>query len=256
MAKIKMWVSATVLAAVVIFAVGYFLALSPQKSHAASLRAQASQQQQQNDSLKGQIATLRKQEAQVPSEQAEIAKIKGMIPDTPALPGYVRFLNSAASASHVELLSISPVAPAAVKAVAPTATASPSASSGSGTTGAATTSAAGQNLSAIRLTLTVNGDYFALQQFLAQLEKSTRTTIVSSVAMAPGAALQPQQAAGAAAAPAAAAPGWKTLQAQITATIFMSNEPATATGSAQAGAAAKTTPSARPSSSASGSANS
>jgi ribosomal protein L12E/L44/L45/RPP1/RPP2 len=97
------------------------------------------------------------------------------------------------------------------------------------------------NLSAIAVSISVNGDYYAIQQFLAKLEGMQRATVVSSVSIHPGQVPQPQSAAAAAAAPDPNSQ-WKTLGAEISASIFVSSAPATVPSAA--GGATATAPAA------------
>jgi Tfp pilus assembly protein PilO len=226
MSRIQMWAVVAVVAIGAVFAGGWFLGLSPQKSHVASLKAQAASQLDANQALQSQISVLKAQQSQLPAQQAKIDAIARRIPATPALPAYVRVLTKDAAAAHVELLAIAPQQPAPVT-MARAAVAAPVASPAAGATAAAAAPAApaASLLSAIPVTITVNGDYFAVQQFLHQLENNDRVTVVSTVAMQPGTLPQPQSQANASASPTAQPETWRTIQAQITATIFMSAAP-------------------------------
>jgi Tfp pilus assembly protein PilO len=238
MTKLRTWGILAVVAIVAIIAGGWFLALSPQQSKASDLRDQAAQQQDANQKLQSQIALLRKQQSQIPGEQARIAQIKGRIPETPQITTYVRTLTSLAAASHVELISIAPGAPALVKLATPQQpTSAPSGAATSASNGAA----AASNLSTISVAINVVGDYYNVQQFLSKLEDAQRVTIVSSVSLQPGSLPKPQGHAAGAGADAGAGSSWKTLSASVTASIFMSAAPATSAASG-AGAPAGTAP--------------
>jgi Tfp pilus assembly protein PilO len=216
MAKIRLWALFAIVGIVVVFAAGWFLLLSPQKGKVSKLNDQAAAQVQSNQKITSQISLLKKQRAQIPAEQAQIAAIHGRIPDTPALAAYVRWISATASATHVDLISIAPAHPAQAKLQSSpnAAAATPNASSGT-----AAQSPATSNLSKIAVNVTVNGDYFAIQQFLAKMESADRATVISSVALQPG---QPLKAPTAQGAQAPDVPAWKTMQAQIGAVIFMS----------------------------------
>jgi Tfp pilus assembly protein PilO len=249
MSKLRTWGVVALLAVVAIAAGGWFLALSPQKAKVADLHSQAAQQEEANQKLQSQILLLKKQQSQIPAEQARIAEIKGRIPDTPQVTAYVRTLTTLAAATHVELVSIAPSAPALVQlaSVQPQTNPAPSTSASTGSAGvSAGAGAPAANLSTISIAINVVGDYYSVQQFLSKLEDGKRIAIVSSLALAPGA---PPQAtgdtAGGAAAGAGGAGSWKTLSASISASIFMSGAPTTAVPGA-APAAAAATPNASP----------
>ncbi len=241
MTKTRQWSLLTVGVIAVVFLAGWFLAISPQHSHASSLRKQQASQEQANQELQTTLARLTAQAKDVVTNQARLAEIAKELPATPDLPIYVRSLTAAAAATNVDLVSITPGTPtvlspakvatpaapaAATASAAPAATASAAATSGGGkapsagsTTGAA---AATAGLQTISVSIVVNGDYFALEQFLTKLETMQRTTIVSSVSLAPSAPLL---------APNAPVPSanneWKTIGANISLTIFEAAAPPT-----------------------------
>jgi type IV pilus assembly protein PilO len=227
-----------VAAVIAVVAIGYYFVLSPQKANAAKVHKNVATEQAANDALRLQLARLTKEEAAVPIQQARIAAIDREIPVTTGLPSYVRFLTSAAAKSHLELVSIAPASPAAVTALAPVVTAAPAAASGAKGTAAsaapvAPAASAPPALSSMMVTMNIVGSYFAVQDFVRRLEAgsgpdgSGRATVVSSVTMLPG-ILPVASGAGSSANSAAS---YKTLQTQISATIFMSNVPAVTAGS-------------------------
>lgn len=234
MTKVRIWLVVAALGVVLTLVVGWFLAISPQHSRAASLRAQVTEQEQTNERLLSQIRLLTTQQSALPSEEARIAAIQSKIPQSPGLPAYVRFLNTAATKTHVELVSVAPAAP--VQAPAPSASPAPTSSATGTPAPAPATSAPGASvgdLYVINLSLSVIGDYFAIQQFLAELEKAPRSTVVTQVAIAPGELLQPQNAGvggpsptPSAAPPSSGVPEWQSLHAQIVTAIFMTKSAA------------------------------
>lgn len=256
MTKLRAWGVAALLAVVVIIAGGWFLALSPQNSKVSTLHDQTAQQQDANAKLTSQIALLKKQQSQIPAEQARIAQIKGRIPDTPQMTTYIRTLTSLAAATHVELVSIAPAQPTLVKLPSAQPQSAPASGAATGKGGAATgkggaatgtggTAAAPASLSTISVAIDVVGDYYSVQQFLSKLEDTQRVTIVSAVSLKPG--TLPHGTGGGAATTSSSTSSdgqWKTLDAGISASIFMSAAPTTSTasvaGQAQPSAAAAT----------------
>jgi Tfp pilus assembly protein PilO len=252
MSRIQQWVAGTVVALLLIVAAGWFLAISPQKHKASNLGAQSASQEQANSGLRTKLAELTAQMSAVPSEEAAVAAVTQRIPNDPDMPDYVRALTTIAGQTGVELVSIAPTVPAAVAvpaAVVPAATAAtPSAS-----TVAAAPAAPAVSLQSISVSLTVQGGYFQIQQFTAALQRLSRATVLSSVAIAPGGQLK---------APKVAPPAgdaYKNLQAQITVAVFVNSStafaipaaPAQASDASVPGAAvasaAPATPSASPS---------
>jgi Tfp pilus assembly protein PilO len=242
MTKTRQWSLLTVGIIVVVFLAGWFLAISPQHSHASSLRQQQAAQEQANQSLQTTLARLTAQSKDVVANQARLVAIAKELPATPDLPIYVRSLTAAAAATNVDLVSIAPGSPATLgplKAATPVAPAAGAGATGNpapaGATGppppvpgavktgagagagagAGNATSAAPALQAISVSIVVNGDYFALEQFLTKLQAMQRTTIVSSVSLVPAAPLL---------APNATAPtvtnAWKTIGANISLTIF------------------------------------
>jgi Tfp pilus assembly protein PilO len=230
MSRIQQWVAGTVVAIIAIVAAGWFLAIAPQKQKVKSLASQAASQEQENSKLRTNLAVLTSQMQAVPSEQAAVAAVGQRIPTNPDMPSYIRALTAAAQQTGVELVSISPGAPVAVAvpvAAVPASTAQDGVSASSAPSHAAAPNAgaapapAAASLQTISVNLSVQGGYFQIQQFVAALQKLTRSTVVSSLALAPGTALKsPALATGAVASTATA---WKSLQATVAVSVFMNS---------------------------------
>jgi hypothetical protein len=62
---------------------------------------------------------LKAQAKDLPKKQADLARVATKIPDNPAMPSLIRALTSAATSAGVELVSVTPGAPAAVEAPSP-----------------------------------------------------------------------------------------------------------------------------------------
>lgn len=254
MSRIQQWMAGTVVALLVIVAAGWFLAISPQKHKVSSLGAQSAGQEQINSGLRVKLSTLTAQMSAVPSEEAAVAAITQRIPNSPNMPDYVRALTTIAGQTGVELVSIAPAVPAAVAvpaaAIAPAAAATPSASA---TAVQAAPAAPAVSLQAIPVALTVQGGYFQIQQFTAALQRLSRSTVLTTVAIAPAGQLKAPKT------PPPPSDAYKSLQAQITVDVFMNSStafavpaaPAQASGASVPGAAvasaAPVSPSASPS---------
>jgi Tfp pilus assembly protein PilO len=183
------WTLGTVALSLVILLAGWFLLVSPKRSEANALQAQAAGVQQQNASLVTQIATLKAQNAKLPEQQAKLAKIRQQLPDNPALPGLIRSLSDVAKTSGVQLVSLAPANPVVAKQPTATATASPApgTTTAPGETGVtAATQATTGNLQVINVTIAVTGGYYDLEQFFNKVEGMTRSMLVTGFTMAPG----------------------------------------------------------------------
>jgi Tfp pilus assembly protein PilO len=219
MTRIQQWAAGTVVALLVIVAAGWFLAISPQKHKVSSLSAQSAAQEQVNSGLHVKISELTAQMSAVPSEEAAVAAVTQKIPNDPAMPDYVRALTTIAAQTGVELISIAPAAPAAVvvaAAVVPAATtATPSASAPAAVQAAPAGPAV--SLQGISVALNVQGGYFQIQQFTAALQRLARSTVVTSIAIAPGGQLKPPKVAP------PASDAYKSLTAAISVDVFMNS---------------------------------
>lgn len=194
--KMKQWVALTAVGVLAVLAAGWFLLISPKRTEAAQVQAEVASQESQNLGLQTQLATLKAQQKTMPAQTARLAMVAAKIPDNPAQPALIRALSAAADDAGVELLSMSPGAPAPVTAAAapaPLPSGAPAASSGT-TPGApaATLAGAGSSayspgvLTALPLTINVVGGYFQVEQFFDRLENLARAAKVTGFTMAPG----------------------------------------------------------------------
>lgn len=233
MEKLKQYVVFTVLGCLLVLVAGWFLLVSPKHSQAADLRTQAASQVTANAQLATQLQVLKAQAKDLPRQQAKLASVAAHIPDNPALPGLVRALVKAGQAAGIELVSMTPgqptpmVAPAAAAPVAPAApaagAAAPAAAAPAAAAKAAVAAASAGQLASIPLTLSVAGNYFQVEQFLAQLESLARSMRVTTVTMNPGANPLKEKATS------TSADDGKNLVANISGQVFMAMNRAPAT---------------------------
>jgi Tfp pilus assembly protein PilO len=240
MSRIQQWVAGTVVALLVIVAAGWFVAISPQKHKASNLKAQSTSQEQANSALRNNLARLKAQIPALHSEQLVVDAVTQKIPSDPNMPNYVRALTTIAAKNGVELISVAPSTPAAVAGpVAVVSTATPSASApavGASPAAVAAPAAPAVSLQAISVALTVQGGYFQIQQFTAALQQLSRSTVITSVTMAPGSPLKAPKT------PPPPSDAYKTLQAQITVDVFVNSSTPFAIPSAPAQASDASVP--------------
>lgn len=194
MDKIKQWVALTVVGCLGIMAAGWFLLISPKKAEAADVREQAAAQDATNQGLRTKLEVLKAQAKDLPKKQADLARVAAKIPGDPGLPALIRALTAASTSAGVELVSVTPSAPAPVTAAAagapvaaapaaPAAAAAPAASAAPAAAAPATAGA----LAAIPVAINVVGGYFEVAQFMASLENLPRAFRVTDLTLAPGA---------------------------------------------------------------------
>jgi Tfp pilus assembly protein PilO len=218
MTRARQWSVLTAVACLAVMAAGWFILVKPQRTHASSLRDQATQVTQTNETLQAQIAHLRQQAKDLPAQQRKLAAIARKVPDSPSLPSLIRQLSAAADGAGVNLIALAPGQPALVVASGATTTAvkpgATAATTSPSTSAPAPAPAASATLASIPLQIQVQGSYFNLEQFFAAVEGLQRAMMVTQFNAAPAAS-------GAATAGTnAVAPG--TLNATLSATVFMS----------------------------------
>ena len=184
MEKMRQWSMLTGLAVVVVLAAGWFLAVSPQRHQAASLRTQVVSQQSSNAQLLSQIDQLKQQKQGLPAQQRLLDQIAAKVPDNPALPALIRELSTAANVAGVDLESLAPAAPAPVAATASGSSVTPVAPAGASSVASA--AGAAQPLEQISLVIKVNGSYYNVESFFAAIEKMKRAMRITQWTATPG----------------------------------------------------------------------
>jgi Tfp pilus assembly protein PilO len=187
MEKLKQWIALTLVGALGIMAVGWFLLVSPKRSEAADLRSQTASQLSANALLETQIEVLKAQATELPKEQATLADIAAKIPTGPELPTLVRALSDAAATANVQLVSITPGTPVPVVPVAPAA-APANGETAPQPAAPATAPAAGPagQLANVPISVSIVGDYFEVAAFVAALETLPRSFRVNDLTLTPG----------------------------------------------------------------------
>jgi len=146
--------------AVVLILVAVFLVL-PKTGQVKDANAALEQGLTQRSTLASQLAALREAEADAPKNRGTIRKVEQSIPPTIDQQGFILLLQNAAIQSSVDLFSLTPSAPLFDSAT---------------------------GLSTVSNTLSVDGTYFAITEFLFRIETLPRAAKVTSVTLAPGAA--------------------------------------------------------------------
>ena len=207
---IKTWSLLSAAAVLLSFVGGWFLLVAPQRSEAAELRVRTATLDSAAARSNTVLNQLIEQAKELPAKQAELADLRAKIPTTEDLPGIVRQLTTAANVTAVQLTSIAPAAPEAVPAVvtsgAPAAVADPGAAPVVG-------------LQRVTVSLSVQGNYFAAQEFLRRIEGLSRAVLVTDVALKE-------------ATTGTYAPG--DVAGTITAHVFFTNDPSSALSAAAA----------------------
>ena len=144
------------LAIVLIF---FVFVLKPKLTEITDVRDQVQSQQDQAQSLRIRLAQLKEAQRQQPQTQARLAVFDRLLPTTPDLPAMIRQLQTAATASAMDLVSLAPSPPANL------------------------TDATG--VQTISVNILVRGGFFRLETFLTRLEDLQRVVEVTSISIAP-----------------------------------------------------------------------
>lgn len=137
------------LGAVLIIALWWLFLYSPGNDELTRIEDEIAAAETEQASLQQRIAVLENVRARAPETEAAIARVQAIVPDDPALPAALRQLAAAADDAGVELTAISTTRPAVVDELV--------------------------GLNAATVTITANGSYFQLVDFLRRVEDPTIT---------------------------------------------------------------------------------
>jgi Tfp pilus assembly protein PilO len=145
--------------AVLVTIVFFLLLLKPKLNDISKTRSDVQTARAQQDTLNQQLAHLQDVKRNAPATTAKLAALSKYIPTTADIPGFIQLVQDAATQSGIDLESIAPSPPADL----------------SGASGVQT----------ISVSLTVQGGFFRIEDFLAHLENMQRVVEVRSFSLAP-----------------------------------------------------------------------
>jgi Tfp pilus assembly protein PilO len=134
-----------------------FLVL-PKGRQVSDAQARLDQARSETSTLQSQLAALEQAKAEAPENKQVIANVQRQIPPTADLPGLLLLVQNAGSRAGVTLNTITPSVPALDTST---------------------------NLSTISVSFTANGTYFALTEYLFNLETLPRAAKVLDVVIDP-----------------------------------------------------------------------
>jgi Tfp pilus assembly protein PilO len=153
------------LVAVVVIILAVAVVILPKAAQVRAKQKQVTEAKGQESALRLQVQQLQAYAKEAPKDRKQLAKLQAEIPPTADLPGLIRLLNSAASQSGVDFMSVAPGQPV----LSPTG-----------------------KVSVIPAQITVLGGFFSLDQYLFRLESLPRAAKVVSIQVTPGPQLWPQ----------------------------------------------------------------
>jgi Tfp pilus assembly protein PilO len=189
MTKIRQWSILTAVAVLVVFAAGWFLMIKPQQGKASSLRSQATTQQQSNQGLMAQIASLQAEQKNLPQQQRALQKFNTQVPDNAAEPTIIRQLSAVAAGAGVDLVSLTPGTASAVvsetaAAPTPTATDSSATTPAAGSTSLVPSATAG-DLVQLPVSLGITGTFPNVESFFQALDRLPRSILITGWSLCP-----------------------------------------------------------------------
>lgn len=154
-----------VLVILVVVVLFFFLVFRPQSTRIGEARDRADQEEQRVESLRVELARLKALEQRAPELREQAAKLDTSLPSDPRLAEFILQMQEAANVSGIEWLSVSPTPPAA---------------------------GAVPGVSVVAISMSVNGGYFQVQDFLVRIETLPRAMKVLSLSLGPGAGFPPE----------------------------------------------------------------
>jgi Tfp pilus assembly protein PilO len=177
----------------------------PKMGHIKTTNDQLASAQAQQQSLQTQLTSLQATANNAKAIRTQMSVLDAAVPDDSHLSDLIRMLNDAADQAGVDFMTVTPGQPVAVTggSSAPASTSSqtdttspessPSPAEGEP---APITPAFGptlpESISVIPMTMTVNGSYFAVDEYLFRLESLPRISKVTQLSLAMGPSGYPQ----------------------------------------------------------------
>ncbi len=156
-------VLAAVVAAAAVAAVGvllwYVALFGPERSERRRLGEQVSAAEGQEQELRSTLVRLRRLEAGRGAQEAQLERLRRLVPPQPDVAGFILAANDAAVRSGVDWISVAP---------------------------AAAVAGVGGGPSAIGVSIAVNGGFFPIVDYLQRLEGLERLVVVDSLQLSLG----------------------------------------------------------------------
>ncbi len=145
--------------ALLVVLVAFFLLIRPRQSELAEVWTQVQEEENLTQTLRAQLDNLRDLQARAPQLQAELDRIRELVPQGHEVSNFIFQVDSAADASGIELTQLTPELPKQPPE--------------------------GAQLGEVRITIGGRGGYFAIQDFvrrLYSLDRALRIDILDLIA--------------------------------------------------------------------------
>jgi Tfp pilus assembly protein PilO len=181
----------------------FLFVFRPNQAKLSELRDDVSTTKQEVAALETQLRQLQQLQRDEPKLRANVARFGDALPTDPRIPDFILQVQEAANNAGIDFLSITPSLPTAsvtqsggATPSAPAASAPPSASAApaAGATAAAPTTTT-PSLKEISISLTANGTFFELEDFIYRLEHLHRALRIDTFGLDSGGGGEGDQAA-------------------------------------------------------------
>lgn len=143
----------------------YAFAIRPRQGELGDVRAQVDTENARTSQLQGQLAQLEALQQDAPKLEAQLSKIRELVPQDNEIPNFIFQVQEAANAAGVDFVEITPELPKQPPEGAP--------------------------LAEVRATIGASGGYFAVQDFIRRLYDLDRAVRIDGLVLAQA---QPDQA--------------------------------------------------------------
>jgi Tfp pilus assembly protein PilO len=171
---------AAVAAGILAMIVAVAVLIAPKVSQIHATNDQLAAARQKQSTLEAQLVQLKATEQRAKAIRTELTLLDAAVPQGADLPDLIRTLTDVADQSDVDFLSIAPGQPIGVSGVS----ASPTPQASPGTVGAsigALGPSLPEGISLLPFTISINGSYFAVDEYLFRLETLPRISKVTTM---------------------------------------------------------------------------
>jgi cytoskeletal protein RodZ len=193
----RLWMIGGGLGAFVLFLIGYFFFISPQRAQTGDVNSQVTTTKQANLALQHRIELLREQNKNLSSYEAQLAKARLALPQTSGVSDFLRSLQALGNSTLTDVTGLTVGVPVDVSSVAAGQAAVPTAVPTSSASAATTAPSAAQvpgattpAVYALPIVASVTGSPGALDKFLDQLQNvQPRAVLITAISEAKGGAV-------------------------------------------------------------------
>lgn len=183
----RLWLIAGGLTAVLLILLGYFVAISPQRSETAKVDGKVNEAKVRNTALQHRIDALRQQNKDLAKYQADLAAARLALPSQSGVSDFLRSLQSLGTKTGTDVTSLTVGQPtdasAALKAAVPAAGGTAPSAKASAPANPVVGSPAGvAKVFALAISAQVSGPPAALNKFLEQLQEvQPRAVLITQI---------------------------------------------------------------------------